>query len=1182
MRLFLLLLVLTAAVLYALETEHFIVTPDDPVLAKYLENAYSYYRDRGLSPAPPCGGSKYVVYIDPSSPYDGYTEFGGGCIIKVVFKPSYTMRLVYHEVGHVFFASYDLSNDYFWVDEATPEAMASVATGVYYFPDKYFSDRLYRVNPFSLGEDRIYDWYKYSAVVAWYLQNTQSWADILRNFSTRQGAASLYVRFLLALNKGITLGQKTYVPDRERVEVAPGSMRIYPDLPGFTAAYYEVVVPQSGVLKITAFGDGVDNMISNIALNRDILVTNGTLLLAVVNNSSETLRPTLVFYLSSLQAKVVDGLYADGKISVRLYATYNLERVNGVVKVNGTPVEFLDGIATYNFTGPLKPYVLKLEYNDSRAYIYLNLSQPLLSVMPNILYLDEGGHGVLNVTLKNPNPIAVRCSFDSTGLRLVPIDIFLPSGNTTTFKLGFWVTDIPQGRVKIRCGPASTEVSVFKPTYSLDFNLDTWSGVLSVRVGSTILNYSTKLPANISISYDSYIVTILRIPMPKLVVNVSSPRLVGNSIGYTLRLKVEGPPWAKFRGTVRLNNEERGSYSGGVFSLDIQLQPGVTRDIGVAIGKLETRVTINVPNVETEIIPKYAVVRNDNVILLAEIKHNIEGNADVEFHGMCKRLNLLEQDAVVLNCKYNDTLVVSYTSFHRERYREVYLPKPRVSITFLHGVVSPEKFNGLFNITVEVCNPSVDSRYEIDLDSKRVVLHVKNGTCASNYAIVEFESSYSPMLVFNLTTFFGSFSQRLFIPPPAVEYRLRRWVIQGNKETALVDLLVEAAKNYTYVVMGREISGRDSLSIEVEATGGVAVVKYGFGTIHIPRPPLQIITKPILLEVNTSATLDVEVKVPTSPELYINASLTTNFGLIKQVSLHPGISKFKLEVPKVSKPGVYNLSIAIGPYVNYTEVTVYQISNISIIALPKVPVGYPVRLDVKGYTNPPGVVRVSLTLNGCIRNMSLVRLNSSLVLKIDRPCAINATVSSNTTKAVVKIEWASLTAELRYYKLGVLRNIPIFPIHNFSVTVLLGDTPVDGHVRVVGDFDKLGFVNYTIYVEYMGMVNRTSFVGFAVPINSYIAANKTVALLSPKARPYFIYLIEKAVTTGDWSLVDGISKLYSDIPTPFTIVARFLVEKALEDGREPNIYVIESLRKIEPVLLGIVGGVFLAMLRRVL
>ncbi|MFZ8808805.1 MAG: hypothetical protein ACO2PN_11975, partial [Pyrobaculum sp.] len=165
MRWLLVVALLAAVAAYALETEHFVIYSDDSKLAEYLEEAYSFYVGKGLKPAPPCQGAKYPVYVDASSPYAGSTEIGNRCIIRIVFR-EYTRRLVYHEVAHVFFEYYKHYAQDFWVDEAVPEAMASVATGVYYFPLKYFQERLYRVNPFALGSDRLYDWYKYSAAVA--------------------------------------------------------------------------------------------------------------------------------------------------------------------------------------------------------------------------------------------------------------------------------------------------------------------------------------------------------------------------------------------------------------------------------------------------------------------------------------------------------------------------------------------------------------------------------------------------------------------------------------------------------------------------------------------------------------------------------------------------------------------------------------------------------------------------------------------------------------------------------------------------------------------------------------------------------------------------------------------------------------------------------------------------------
>ncbi|MEM1616556.1 MAG: hypothetical protein QW452_11400, partial [Pyrobaculum sp.] len=131
-----------------------------------------------------------------------------------------------------------------------------------------------------------------------------------------------------------------------------------------------------------------------------------------------------------------------------------------------------------------------------------------------------------------------------------------------------------------------------------------------------------------------------------------------------------------------------------------------------------------------------------------------------------------------------------------------------------------------------------------------------------------------------------------------------------------------------------------------------------------------------------------------------------------------------------------------------------------------------------------------------------------------------------------------------------------------------------------GDFDRLGLVNFTAYVEYMGVVNSTSFVGFAVPADSYKAALKTTELLPLDARPFFQYLVERAVATGQWDVVDKISKLYADPPTPFTIAARYLVERSLAAGKEPNTDFVLVLQKVEPAVLGVLGGLLLATVRR--
>ncbi|MEM1889214.1 MAG: hypothetical protein QXN04_03605 [Pyrobaculum sp.] len=132
------ILALAVAVL-GLETDHFVlVNSNDSTLASYLEEAYRYYKDKGLNPLPPCSGAKYPVYIDNDASYPAYTEIGGSCINRIVVK-TYTKRLIFHEVAHIFYERYDSdTRHYYWADEAVVEAMASVATGVYYYPSQFF------------------------------------------------------------------------------------------------------------------------------------------------------------------------------------------------------------------------------------------------------------------------------------------------------------------------------------------------------------------------------------------------------------------------------------------------------------------------------------------------------------------------------------------------------------------------------------------------------------------------------------------------------------------------------------------------------------------------------------------------------------------------------------------------------------------------------------------------------------------------------------------------------------------------------------------------------------------------------------------------------------------------------------------------------------------------------------
>ncbi|WP_148682991.1 hypothetical protein [Pyrobaculum ferrireducens] len=1183
MRLFLLVLAVAASVA---ASTHFVVTPDDAVLANYLEKAYSYYTGKGLAPLPPCSGDKYLVYVNASAQYPGATYFGNGCVLKQEFRPGYTERLAFHEVAHMFFARFHNIFDYFWIDEATPEAMASVATKVYYFPPMYFSDGLYEKNPFSLGEDRVYDWYKYSAPLAWYLERAQQWDGVLAALSTGQGAAKMYVGFLLALAGGVELGGVVYKPRYRQVEVGPGAAYDYPDVEGYSAVYYNISAPPGGFLRIEISGGGAGSVVSNVALGRDVSLANGTLLVALVNNSSNTARLRVAFYYSVLKARAVDGVYYSGNVTVRIYAEYGFQRAVGAGRINGTVVDFREGFASYTFSGGLRPYVLRVEYNGSWAYVYLNLTEFGLEVSPKTLYLGRGGYGVLNVTVVNPNPIDVRCVLNGSGhgVEIRPVEIYVPRNTSIVAGVPFRAVADPAGFVAVRCGEVVGAVQLSQPAYSLDYDLDKGRGVLLVKYGSEESLYDVaELPANVSLSYRGYVAAVVNVPRPVLDVAFLPRRFENESVVYQVNITLSGvPPWARFRGTVSITadgREKRGNYTGGPYVTEITLRPGAKATVSVSVGMLRREFPIDVPMVNATLELVRVVVRGGVASIWAMVKFDMEVRDDIPIKFLDPRpLGEARFDGgyIFLNYTYSDVVVIRYAVAGEEKSAYVELPRPRLSVELINGVVTPSEFRGLFKVVVDVCNPSVDALYVVRVNGTDVTLKVAKGGCASNSTVISARARYSTDISFSFVTSFGTFDKHLHVPPPAVNATLLQWRISGSREAASV-LLRVTTQNYTYIIFNKEVSGSAEFIEEVEVSNGVAVINYGFGVVQIRRPQLGILARPVAAEVGTPFVLNVTIRAPEN--LYIDAPLNTSLNVSKLVSVGPGTQEFSLAVPGVSSPGFYNVSISLGPYVNYTTLLVYRV-NVTISAPSLAPVGAPVNITVIGHVYPSIDTSVLLSVSGCGVYKGVVRLNQTIQYSSARPCAAVFTAYTNTTKASASVRWASLTVGVNYTRLGTIRGLPVFPPRGFSAYALLGGVQVPARVEVIGDFDRLGRVSYNITVEYMGVVNRSVFVGYAAPPGSYTAANKTLGLLPPEARPYFQYLMERAAATGDWGLVDQISRLYTGAPTPMALLARYLVERDLAAGRGPNVAAAEALRQIEPLVLGIAGGLFLAFVRR--
>jgi hypothetical protein len=1173
-----LLTLLAVALVAAVETEHFIVNGNGASeLATYLEEAYSFYLSKGLSPAPPCGGSKYLVEVGSSNGGDtAYGSVGGVvCIEKLRFGVVQRL-LAFHEVGHVFQLKYVTeSSRYEWYIEALPEAMASVGSGDYYWVSQYFAKRLYSKNPLDAEHG---DWYIYGAAFVWHLKNRSSWEDVVRASVQREGAMRLYLEFLLGVVKGMYM-DKYYAPEFEEIDASSGYVQSNVSLDGYSAAYFKIAVPPNSTVKIIVTHP---NVVSNIVLGKEFKVYNNTLLLALVNNSTKPVSSSLEIYVTKFSARLLHGVYSSGFFNLTLSAEYSGEGVNGVVDINGSSVVFTNGVGVYSFRGSLRYYVISLEYRGHRQLIHLNFTQLKITARPNVLYLGPGGHGFLNITVWNPNSISVKCTLNAKtrGISIHPLEVLVFSNSTSSYAVGFNVTGDVADPIEVFCDASKTVVQVNRIAYSLDYDLDVWEGNLSVITGSEQRTYVVKsLPGYVNVTLENYTAARIFIPAPSLNLTLSRPRLEVGYVVYTLNISVVGPPWARFKGTVEVNGVRRGFYRGGVFTTEIRVSPGSESLISVAVGRLKRDVPLRVPTLKIDINPIVARVNGSIVDILAKVVTNIDTNYDIslDFTGP-GLVNVVRssREFIIIRLMYNDTLLIRYSALGEKGSVYIRIPKPEISTRLIRGVVSPTEFSGFFNITVRVCNPSVDVYYIVKINNSIVTLNVTKGGCAFNSTTMQVKTLYNSTVKFNFVNPYGAVTTRINVPPPAVGVELLRWQITDRREVATL-LLRVAPQNYTYVIFGKEVTSHSEFETTVEARDGVAEVNYGFGVVRVKRPQLTISVKPVSVETNTSYTLYITLKVP--QDLYVNATLGTSLNNSRYINIGPGTWNFTFVNPGIRSPGVYNVSIFLGPYVNYTTLLVYRV-NVTISAPSLAPVGAPVNVTVIGHVYPSTDVSVLLNISGCGVYNRVVRLNQTIQYRSARPCTAVFTAYTNTTKASASVRWASLTVGVNYTRLGTIRGLPVFPPRGFSAYALLGGVQVPARVEVVGDFDRLGRVSYNITVEYMGVVNRSVFVGYAAPPGSYTAANKTLGLLPPEARPYFQYLMERAAATGDWDLVDQISRLYTGAPTPMALLARYLVERDLAAGRGPNVAAAEALRQIEPLVLGIAGGLFLAFVRR--
>lgn len=1186
MRLVFALLIATALVL-AVETPHFYVVGNDTYsqkLAKYLEEAYGFYVGKGLSPAPPCSGGKYFVNITSVASGDTRVDLSGStvCVQRLDFSQSLSdvelKHLAYHEVAHIFQVRYinpDMLYDQRWPVEALPEGMAAVGAQYFYFPYSYFSGKLYQVNPYSASHD---DWYKYSAVFAWYLQSLGNWTPVVINATrgnTDPALVSMYVKFLLALAQGVSIGGVQLAPDFQKYQLAPGYNPQPLSLDGLTAAYYEISPPYPGYLTIEAPG-----VVSNVPLGQPIWV-NSTLKVAFVNPTTSPVYTTVKMYFGGLYAKFTGGAYYDnGTLALDLYVAVDGSPANGVVYINGTGVTARGGFATYVTRGALRPYALVVSNGSYTTVVRVNLTGLQLAAAPGVLLVGPGAWGAVNVTIYNPNPLVVVGTLKAAGCPGFGGGAVLqiPPGDSALAKLPFNVSTPSDCLLSISYAgsTATLPVKAARPTYRIYYDLDRGAGAVYAALGGYAASANfTGLSTTLRVPGAGYTAATLsiRLAVPDFKIDIKPVGAGGGLLQYSITVvgSVSGTPNATYLATVAVDGRAAGVIridtdpaGVGQSALSVAYDAPIGKNaVNVRVGQAKYTLALPKPQVRLEVVK--ARVNGSVVELLLRPVINFSGlNITVRVNGGVDCASVC-----ILKARYDEVINISYTAVERGSI-SVRLPRPSFRMDVSRVVVTPSSVDVSLSIEASICNPSVDADYFVYINGTALHIPVGAGLCATGRATAGALLPYGEDLKLTLSTNFGDVEKVIHIPRPSVAVRLLNWRVDRGGESALLNVTIYAPPNYTYVVGGDQVRGRLSKVVEVAASDGAAVFSYGFGEERILRPPLRLSAGADAAELGTPARVFVAVSTP--PNLTLRVPLYVNGTQSVFVDMGPGAhAQYAVNVTSPGRPGRYLVVLKAGPYMVSVPVLWYRVYNLSISAPAALPLGAAARVVLGGFVEPRVAVSAVVEAWGCEQFKRTVPLNYTLDLVYNRTCALHLVFRTNSSLVSRRLYWGPLEVRPEALILGAVRGLPVFAAGSLSAALYLNGSRVNGSVVVVGRHDALGLVNFTIYGEYMGVRNKTTFVGFAVPPQSYIRASEAAGNMSQRAAEYFRFLLEKAVATGDWTLVDGISQLYAAPPTPMTLLARAIVEGDLSVGRTPNLAVVEALRRIEPVIYGLLG-----------
>ncbi len=239
----------------------------------------------------------------------------------------------------------------------------------------YFQYSQYEYDPYDYAGKPIINMYYYSAFIYWLIANGIGPATIEQNVFTSNSVINswldnYYTQYLVSLVHGQSLCGSTYYPSFQTIDMSGSTYSFSVSLQGLSAQYYEIQLPATGTIEITASGGSVT---SNIELNSAFSITNTTLYMAVVNptTSSESVALTISYTPPGIMVRIINGTYNVMKesLTLELYITYGTAPITGTVYINCTSVSASNGYAGVTFTGITwgGTYTINATYENSTA-----------------------------------------------------------------------------------------------------------------------------------------------------------------------------------------------------------------------------------------------------------------------------------------------------------------------------------------------------------------------------------------------------------------------------------------------------------------------------------------------------------------------------------------------------------------------------------------------------------------------------------------------------------------------------------------------------------------------------------------------------------------------------------------------------------------------------------------------